>query len=77
MSSQKEFEALNICVLTVSDTRNRETDTSGQKLQDLLIAAGHRLHDRNLVVDDIYQIRAVLSNWIVDPLAQVLSLIHI
>lgn len=71
MSAQKEFESLNICVLTVSDTRNLETDTSGQKLQDLLTAAGHKLHDRKLVIDDIYQIRAALSNWIVDPLAQV------
>jgi molybdenum cofactor biosynthesis protein B len=71
MSATKEFEPLNICVLTVSDTRNLETDTSGQKLQDLLTAAGHKLHDRKLVIDDIYQIRAALSNWIVDPLAQV------
>jgi molybdenum cofactor biosynthesis protein B len=71
MSSQKEFEALNICVLTVSDTRSLETDTSGQKLQDLLTAAGHRLHDRKLVIDDIYQIRAAISNWIVDAQAQV------
>lgn len=71
MSSQKEFEPLNICILTVSDTRNLETDTSGQKLQDLLTAAGHRLHDRQLVIDDIYQIRAALSNWIVDSQAQV------
>ncbi len=71
MTTQKEFESLNICVLTVSDTRSFETDTSGQKLQDLLIAAGHKLHDRKLVVDDIYQIRAVVSNWIVDSQAQV------
>jgi molybdenum cofactor biosynthesis protein B len=72
MSSQKEFEPLNICILTVSDTRNVETDTSGQKLQDLLTTAGHRLHDRNLVIDDIYQIRAVISQWIVDKNAQVI-----
>lgn len=71
MKAQKEFEALNICVLTVSDTRTQETDTSGQKLQDLLTAAGHRLHDRKLVIDDIYQIRAAISNWIVDSQAQV------
>nr|WP_324256960.1 molybdenum cofactor biosynthesis protein B [Cellvibrio fontiphilus] len=71
MSAQKEFEPLNICILTVSDTRNLETDTSGQKLQDLLLAAGHKLLDRKLVVDDIYQIRAALSHWIVDPQAQV------
>lgn len=72
MSSQKEFEPLNICVLTVSDTRDFDTDTSGQKLQDLLIEAGHQLYDRGLVVDDIYQIRAVISQWIVDTQAQVI-----
>lgn len=71
MSSEKEFVPLNICVLTVSDTRNLDSDTSGQKLQDLLTQAGHRLHDRQLVIDDIYQIRAVLSQWIVDAEAQV------
>ncbi|HEY8939408.1 MAG TPA: molybdenum cofactor biosynthesis protein B [Cellvibrio sp.] len=71
MSAQKEFEPLNICVLTVSDTRTFATDTSGQKLQDLLTAAGHQLHDRKLVIDDIYQIRAAVSNWIVDAQAQV------
>lgn len=72
MSSQKEFEPLNICVLTVSDTRNFETDTSGQQLQDLLLLAEHNLYDRKLVIDDIYQIRAVVSNWIVDKLVQVI-----
>lgn len=71
MSSQKEFIPLNICILTVSDTRNLDTDTSGQKLQDLLTNAGHKLHDRKLVIDDIYQIRAVVSNWVVDAQAQV------
>jgi molybdenum cofactor biosynthesis protein B len=71
MSSQKEFEPLNICILTVSDTRNLETDTSGQKLQNMLTAAGHHLFARNLVIDDIYQIRAVISQWIADKQAQV------
>lgn len=72
MSSQKEFEPLNICVLTVSDTRNIETDTSGQKLQGSLISAGHKLYARNLVIDDIYQIRAVISQWVADKQAQVI-----
>ncbi|ARU27904.1 molybdenum cofactor biosynthesis protein B [Cellvibrio sp. PSBB006] len=72
MSSQTYFVPLHICVLTVSDTRNRETDTSGQRLQDLLQEAGHQLHQRELVKDDIYQIRAVISNWIVDTQAQVI-----
>lgn len=72
MSFQKEFEPLNICILTVSDTRSLATDTSGQKLQDLLTAAGHSLYARNLVIDDIYQIRSVTSQWIADKQAQVI-----
>lgn len=72
MSSQKEFESLNICVLTVSDTRNLQTDTSGQTLQHLLTEAGHKLYARELVIDDIYQIRAVVSKWIADTQAQVI-----
>lgn len=71
MTAQKEFEPLNICILTVSDTRSLETDTSGQKLQDLLTAAGHHLYARDLVIDDIYQIRALISKWIADKQAQV------
>ena len=59
-----DFIPLNIAVLTVSDSRTSETDTSGQLLADAVAEAGHQLADRDLVVDDIYQIRAVLSNWI-------------
>lgn len=58
--------ALNIAVLTVSDTRTPDTDTSGQYLQEALLAAGHRCSGRQIVRDDIYQIRAVLSRWIAD-----------
>ena len=72
MSSQKEFESLNICILTVSDTRNFTTDTSGQKLQDLLQSAYHKLYARDLVIDDIYQIRAVISKWVADAQVQVI-----
>lgn len=71
MTQRDEFCPLNIAVLTVSDTRTEANDTSGQKLCDLLVAAGHRLHDRRLVRDDIYQIRAHLSNWIAAPAVQV------
>lgn len=59
--------ALNVAVLTVSDTRTRDTDTSGQFLEDALLDAGHNLADRTIVIDDIYRIRAVLSAWIADP----------
>jgi molybdenum cofactor biosynthesis protein B len=58
------FTALSVAVLTVSDTRNEETDTSGHFLVEALQAAGHKLADKQIVRDDIYQIRAVLSRWI-------------
>ncbi|MGL4753972.1 MAG: molybdenum cofactor biosynthesis protein B [Aeromonadaceae bacterium] len=59
-----EFQPLHIAVLTVSDTRDLASDSSGQLLVNALSAAGHQLADRALVKDDIYQIRAVLSQWI-------------
>jgi len=62
---------LNVAVLTVSDTRNEETDTSGQLLVSKLTEAGHKLGDKKIVIDDIYRIRAVLSNWIADDSTQV------
>jgi len=67
----ENFVPLNICVLTVSDTRDESNDTSGQKLVDSLQTAGHRLCDRKLVKDDIYQLRAAVSQWIADQQAQV------
>lgn len=65
-----EFQPLRIAVLTVSDTRSLETDTSGQFLADALQEAGHQLQARALVTDDIWQIRAQLCAWISDPLVQ-------
>src|SRR5690606_25790732 len=61
------FEALRIAVLTVSDTRNLETDESGEVLQTRLLDAGHALAERRLIRDDIYDIRAVVSQWIAHP----------
>jgi molybdopterin adenylyltransferase len=72
MPALAEFVPLNICVLTVSDTRTPDTDKSGDALGEKLGAAGHRLHARALVKDDIYQIRARVSAWIADASAQVL-----
>ena len=64
--AQAEFVPLNIAILTISDTRTLETDSSGQILVDQLLASGHRLCQRQLVADNIYQIRAVVSQWIAD-----------
>ena len=60
-------ESLAIAILTVSDTRTMDTDTSGQYLVDAVTEAGHSVADRQLVIDDIYQQRAIVSAWIADP----------
>ena len=67
MPAATEFIALNIAVLTLSDTRTAATDTSGDTLVGLLTAAGHKLAARELIPDDVYRMRAVVSNWIADP----------
>jgi molybdenum cofactor biosynthesis protein B len=63
---------VNIAVLTVSDTRTLQTDTSGAYLQEALEEEGHILADRKIVVDDIYQMRAIVTAWIADPTINVI-----
>lgn len=61
------FHPLNIAVLTVSDTRTGETDTSGALLAERLTTAGHNLAGKAIVTDDIEAIRAQMRAWIADP----------
>ena len=68
---QNKHVALNIAVLTVSDTRDEETDTSGAFLVNALEADGHRLVEKRIVKDDKYQLRATVSNWIASTQVQV------
>jgi molybdenum cofactor biosynthesis protein B len=63
-------QSLTIAVLTVSDTRTEADDRSGQSLIEKLQAAGHQLAQRVIVRDDIYKIRAQVSNWIADERVQ-------
>ena len=64
--NEREFKSLNIAVMTVSDTRTEETDKSGNTLVKLLTDAGHAMADKQIVPDNIYRIRAVVSQWIAD-----------
>jgi len=57
---------LNIAVLVVSDTRTDKTDKSGRLLVDKVKSAGHKLYEKKIVPDDIYKIRAAVSDWCVD-----------
>jgi molybdenum cofactor biosynthesis protein B len=60
------FFPLNIAVLTVSDTRDKTTDTSGALLADRLVSAGHKLVERAIVVDEVDAIRGVVGRWVAD-----------
>ena len=64
--------ALKVAVLTVSDTRTQETDTSGAFLEEALLEAGHEIADRQIVIDDVYQLRAIVSQWIAEPEVEVI-----
>ncbi len=61
------FYPLNLAVLTVSDTRTLETDTSGGLLVERLSSAGHVLKGRAIVRDDVEAIQARVSAWVSDP----------
>lgn len=61
------FYPLNIAVLTVSDTRDERTDTSGALLAERLQTAGHVLAARAIVKDEVTDIRSQVSAWVDDP----------
>ena len=62
--NERAFKPLTIAIMTVSDSRTEANDTSGDTLVKLLTEAGHTLVEKRIVADDIYRIRAVLSQWI-------------
>ena len=66
-----EFIPLKIAVLTVSDSRTAADDSSGDYLVSALTEAGHQLTDRALCPDNLFRIRAQVSDWIVDDGVQV------
>jgi molybdenum cofactor biosynthesis protein B len=70
-NNERSFIPLDIAVLTISDTRTEADDKSGKVLCDRLKTAGHNLHEKKIVPDDIYQIRALVSAWIASNLPNV------
>jgi molybdenum cofactor biosynthesis protein B len=67
LDESRPFIPVRIAVLTVSDTRDAASDTSGRTLTDLIVAAGHEIADRAIVTDDVALIRVRVLGWIADP----------
>lgn len=67
LDESRQFVPLKIAVLTVSDTRTRDNDTSGATLAERIVAAGHAVADRAIVPDDVAAIRSRVETWIADP----------
>ncbi|MBK8262166.1 MAG: molybdenum cofactor biosynthesis protein B [Nannocystis sp.] len=70
--SERAFIPVNVAALTISDTRTLAEDRSGQILVDMLSAAGHNVAARELVRDEIEEIRGALRRWIADPSVDVI-----
>ena len=68
------MKSLNITIVIVSDTRSEETDTSGKKLKELIENDGHKIVSKTIVKDDIYQIRKIVSDYIIDDSTDVIIL---
>lgn len=66
--NERSFKPLNIAVLTVSDSRGEKDDKSGKLLVARLEKAGHSLKEKQIVKDDVYQIRKEVSKWIADDM---------
>lgn len=71
-SASQPKASLRCAVLTISDTRTAENDTSGDYLRDSLAAEGHECVARALTAGNLYQIRKIISNWIADDAVQII-----
>ena len=67
IDENRPFHPLRIAVLTISDTRSEETDTSGRLLAERLVAAGHELAGKAIVADEVEAIREKVREWVSDP----------
>ena len=67
LDESRRFIALNIAVLTVSDTRTPQTDKSGALLAERIMAAGHVVAERRIIADERPKIEAALRTAVTDP----------
>jgi molybdenum cofactor biosynthesis protein B len=67
IDESRAFKPINIALLTVSDTRGPDEDTSGDILAERIRSAGHQLAARTILRDDADAIEALFNQWIDDP----------
>lgn len=72
MGKEKSFIPLNIAILVISDTRTEADDVSGSLLAERVLLSGHQVRDKKIVKDNIYAIRAMVSNWLIDEQVNVI-----
>ncbi len=72
IDESRNFRPVAIAILTVSDTRTKGNDTSGDTLAERIVKAGHRLVDRAILRDEVSLITAKLNSWISDPTIDVI-----
>ena len=64
IDKSRNFKSVNISLVTISDTRTRNEDKSGDTLEERIIAAGHSCFSRDMVKDDVDEIKSILTNLI-------------
>jgi len=72
MDVNKQFIPLKIAILVISDTRTDADDVSGKTLVERAVSSGHQVLEKQIVPDNLYKIRAAVSNWIADDLINVI-----
>lgn len=73
MNKKNEFIAVNICVLTVSDTRTIKDDKSGDYLVDSIKKEGHKIVDRDIVKDDEQEIKKIVKKWVKEKIEVIIT----
>ena len=72
MANLDNMKKLNIIIIIVSDTRTTATDKSGKLLKKLITTSGHKVLDKIIIPDDIYDIRHIVSKYVIDKKVDVI-----
>ncbi|MBL8770882.1 MAG: molybdenum cofactor biosynthesis protein B [Phenylobacterium sp.] len=73
IDTAKPLKPVRVAVLTISDTRDEESDTSGNLLASRVKDAGHELVAKGIVKDDVEQIRAQILKWVGEGVEAIVS----